>query len=58
MTVTVTVLGRSSCEEIPQSKVRETQVTVGTERGGQRADRLKLRSQTTSQSDHIDNSHV
>ena len=29
---------------------------VGTERGNQRADRLKLQSQTASQSDHMDHS--
>ena len=28
--------------------------TVGTERGDQEADRLKLQSQTVSQSDHMD----
>ena len=39
----------------PMSKVRETQVKmVGTERGDQGADRLKLQSRTTSQSDHMD----
>ena len=39
----------------PASKVRETQVKmVGTERGDQGADRLKLQSRTTSQSDHMD----
>ena len=32
--------------------------TVGTERGGQEADRLKLQSWTTSQSNHIDHSLV
>ena len=31
---------------------------VGTERGDQREDRLKLQSQTTSQSDHMDHSLV
>ena len=38
------------------SKVKETQVMVGTERGHQKADRLKPQSQTTSQSDHTDHS--
>ena len=32
--------------------------TVGTERGDQRADRLKQQSWTTSQSDHMDHSLV
>ena len=37
---------------------RNPSKTVGTERGDQRADRLKLQSQTTSQSDHMDHSLV
>ena len=49
----------SDQEEIPhvQGK-RNPSKTVGTERGDQRADRLKLQSQTTSQSDHMDHSLV
>ena len=31
---------------------------VGTDRGDQRADKLKLQPQTTSQSDHMDHSLV
>ena len=43
----------SSREEIPQVQGdRNPNNTVATERGHQRADRLKLQSQTTSQSDH------
>ena len=37
---------------------RNPSKTVGAERGDQRADRLKLQSQTTSQSDHMDHSLV
>ena len=37
---------------------RNPSMTVGTERGDQRADTLKLQSQTTSQSDHTDHSLV
>ena len=37
---------------------RNPSKTVGTEKGEQRADRLKLQSQTTSQSDHRDHSLV
>ena len=50
---------RSSCEEIShvQGK-RNLSKMVGTERGDQRADKLKLQSQTTSQSDHTDHSLV
>ena len=42
-------------EELPhvQGK-RNPSKTLGTERGDQRADRLKPQSQTTSQSDHMD----
>ena len=48
-----------SCEEIPgvQGK-RNPGKMVGTERGDQGADRLKLQSQTSSQSDHMDHSLV
>ena len=47
----------SSCEETShvQSK-RNPSKMVGTERGDQRAERLKLQSQTTSQSNHTGNS--
>ena len=47
----------SSCEEIPhiQDK-RNPSKMIGTERGGQGADRLKPQSWTTSQSDHTDHS--
>ena len=47
----------SSCEEIPhiQGK-RNPSKMIGTERGGQGADRLKPQSWTTSQSDHTDHS--
>ena len=49
----------AAMKRYPTSKVRETQVrTVGAERGHQRADRLKPKSQKTSQSDHMDHSHV
>ena len=45
----------AAMKRFPTSKVRETQVRmVGTERGHQRADRLRPESQTTSQSDHTD----
>ena len=37
---------------------RNQSKTVGTERGDQRADRLKIQSQTNSQSDHMDHSLV
>ena len=49
----------SSHEEIPhvQGK-RNPSKTVGAERGHQRADRLKLQSQKTNQSDHMDHSFV
>ena len=49
----------SSREEIPhvQGK-RNPSKTVGTERGHQRADRLKQQLQTTGQSDHMDHSLV
>ena len=47
------VLCWSSREEIPMSKVRETQVkTIGIARGHQRADTLKPYSWKTSQSNH------
>ena len=47
----------SSCEDIPhvQGK-RNPSKTVGTEKGHQRADRLKWPSETTSQSDHTGHS--
>ena len=59
-------------EEIPTSKVksrgseetphvqgqRSLSKMIGAERGHQRAERLKLQSQTTSQSDHKDYSLV
>ena len=50
---------RSSREELPhvQGK-RNPSKRVGTERGQQRADRLKLQSQTTSQSNHMHHSLV
>ena len=46
-------------EELPhvQGK-RNPSKMVGTERGHQRADRLKPQPQTTSQSDHMDHSLV
>ena len=46
-------------EDIPhvQGK-RNPSKPVGTERGHERADRLKPQSQTTSQSDHTDHSLV
>ena len=37
---------------------RNPSKTIGTEKGHQRADRLKPQSQTTSQSDHMDHSLV
>ena len=37
---------------------RNPSKTIGTERGDQRADRLKLQSLTSSQSDHMDHSLV
>ena len=47
------------CEEIPHIQGKRNPVKpVGTERGHQRADRLKPQSQTTSQSDHMDHSLV
>ena len=54
-----TVLSWSSGEEIPhvQGK-RKPSKMVGTERGHQKADTLKPQSQTTSQSDHMDNSLI
>ena len=53
------VLCWSFHEEIPhvQGK-RNPSKMVGSERGHQRADRLKSQSQTTSQSDHTDHSLV
>ena len=49
----------SSHEEITHSQgKRKPSKTVDTERGHQRADRLKLQSQTTSQSDHMEHSLV
>ena len=53
------VLCWSRSEDIPhvQGK-RNPSKTVGAERGHQRADRLKLQSQKTSQSDHMDHSLV
>ena len=42
---------------IPQGK-RNPSKTVGTEREDQRTDRLKLKSQTSSQSDHMDHNLV
>ena len=45
----------TAVKRYPTSKVRETQ---GSERGHQRADRLKAQSQKTSQSDHMDHSLV
>ena len=55
----VAALCWSSREEIPhiQGK-RKPSKMVGTERGHQGADRLKLQSQTTSQSDYTDHSLV
>ena len=51
----VAALCLNSCEEIPhvQGK-RKPSKMVGTERGHQRADRLKPQSQTSGQSDHVD----
>ena len=50
---------RSGREELPhvQGK-RNPSKAVGTERGHQRADRLRPQSHTTSQSDHMDHSLV
>ena len=49
----------NSREEIPHVQVkRNPSETVGTERGHQRANRLKPQSQTTGQSDHTDHSLV
>ena len=49
----------SDREEIPQVQgKRNPSRTVGTERGHQRAERLKPQSQKTSQSDHMDHSIV
>ena len=50
---------RGGCEEIPlvQGK-RNPSKMVGVERGHQRADTLKPRSQKTSQSDHMNHSIV
>ena len=46
-------------EELPHVKgKRSPSKMVGTERGHQRADRLKPQRQTTSQSDHMDHSFV
>ena len=42
--------------DTPHPNKRNPNKMVGTERGNQRADRLKLQSQTTSQSDHMDHS--
>ena len=55
----VAALCWSSCEEIThvQGK-RNPSKMVGTERGHQRANRLKSQSQTISQSDHMDHSLV
>ena len=53
------VLCWSSREERPHVEgKRNPSKTVGTERGDQRADRLKLQLQTTGQSDHMDHSLV
>ena len=49
----------SSHEEIPYVQgMRNPSKMVGAERGHQRADRLKLQSQTTSQSNRMDHSLV
>ena len=49
----------SGREELPHVKgKRSPSKMVGTERGHQRADRLKPQLQTTSQSDHMDHSFV
>ena len=46
-------------EEMPHIQAkRNASKMVGTERGHQKADRLKPQSQTTSQSDHTDHSLV
>ena len=55
----VAALCWSSREEIPHIPgKRKPSKMVGTERGHQRADRLKPQSQTISQSDHMDHSLV
>ena len=55
----VAALCWSSHEETPQVQgKRKRSNMVGTERGHQRADKLKPQSQTTSQSDHTDHSLV
>ena len=49
----------SSHEERPHVRgKRNPSKTVGTKREDRRGDRLKLQSQTTSQSDHMDHSLV
>ena len=48
----------AAMKRYPTFKVRETKIRLVTERGHQRADRLKPQSQTTSQSDHMDHSLV
>ena len=49
----------SSDEDIPNVQCkRNPSKTVASERGHQRADRLKPQSQKTSQSDHMDHSLV
>ena len=45
--------GGAKILSLPLRASRLSSKTVGTERGHQRADRLKLQSQTTSQSDHM-----
>ena len=51
------MLSWSSREDMPRIQgKRNPSKTVGIERGHQRADRLKPQSQTTSQSDHMDQS--
>ena len=50
---------RSGWEELPHVQGKRNPCKmVGTERGHQRADRLKPQLQTTSQSDHMDHSFV
>ena len=52
-------LSWSSLEEIsPVQGKRKPSKLVGAERGHQKADRLKLQSQTSSQSDHTDHTLV
>ena len=52
------VLFLNSHEDIPNVQCkRNPSKTVGSERGHQGADRLKPKSQKTSQSDHMDHSH-